>query len=234
MMTLQDIPDLAGPICFDLETVADPAAVPFLPKVTADARLKDQAKIDADIAKKKAKQVDGMALNANTARICACGLAAMTEEGKLWSGALLVEPKQPEAVLLNMIWMALACKSHFITFNGSGFDVPMMMRRSMKHNCMPTVQISTGRYDQPPKGNHWDMLQVLGHYGQHSTGGLDCISQVMLGETKAVEGAAESKGVGKFWEAGDLEAIEKRAAQDAALTFKLWQKACNIYFIWKG
>lgn len=60
-------------ISLDIETIPNLDMVDKLPEVTPDPRLKDEAKIQADIEKKKAEQVEKMALNPLYGKIACIG-----------------------------------------------------------------------------------------------------------------------------------------------------------------
>jgi len=226
-----EVPKLSSPLAFDFETIANEDIVGKLPEPKPDSRLKDPEKIKADIEKKKAKAVDKMPLNPNTARIVACGFAGVrADSGELWQDCLVMTRQTGEAYLLYRIWDCLAESKLFVTFNGNGFDLPMLLRRGMALNIIPAVTIARGRYDIPPKGNHYDLLQILSSFGSMETGGLDGICKAVLGVGKTIEGAGESDQIGELWKQGKLEEIGKRASHDAGLTLQLWLKARGVYF----
>ncbi|MHC5058902.1 MAG: ribonuclease H-like domain-containing protein [Planctomycetota bacterium] len=225
--------DPAWPIAFDLETIANPWMVDALPEPTAKANLKDPKKIEADIAEKKAKLIDRMPLNGNTAMICAVGLTFMDEAGELISTALMLETASQEAGLLDEMWYILGQgRAGYITFNGVGFDIPMIQRRTMAQGLTAGAHIDAGKYATPPRGNHWDMMQIISNYGSMESGSLDFCCEALLGVGKYDDGSADSADVGALWMEGDKDEIAKRAARDAELTYQLWQKANGVYFTW--
>lgn len=227
------VPVLSTPLAFDLETVADATTAEFMPEPEAPKGWKDPEKIAAEIARKKVVQLEKMALDPNFANIVSCGFAGRREEdGEVWSMAATSDKDLSEKDLLCAVWDILRQPgTGFITFFGISFDIPMLLHRSMVLGVTPTVHISRSRYDIPPKGNHYDLCEILGHHGNRKTGGLDTLSQLVLGEKKDVEGAAKSNEVGKLWNAGEYEMVSKRAARDAELTLRLWMKASGVYFI---
>ena len=60
-------------IAIDIETYPNPEMISRLPEVEADSRLKDEAKIKADIEKKKEEQIKKMALNPLYGKIACIG-----------------------------------------------------------------------------------------------------------------------------------------------------------------
>jgi DNA polymerase elongation subunit (family B) len=222
------------PIAFDLETIGNPAMIDKLPDPKPASNLKDPEKIANDIEKKRAQAVDRMALNGSTALICACGYAYIDEQGNLIADALVTETVEGEAdMLMDMYDLFSVTTAGFITFNGVCFDVPMIMRRLMAHNMTPIVHIDCNKYRMPPQGNHWDMMQILGHFGTAELGSLDFTCDTILDEGKYDDGSVDSKNVGKIWHDGKFDEIKKRAARDAELTYRLWQRANGIYYHFK-
>ena len=57
-------------LIMDIETIADPSVIPFLPPVEAKGGLKDPVKIAADIEEKKQKQIETLGLDKTTCLIC--------------------------------------------------------------------------------------------------------------------------------------------------------------------
>ncbi len=222
------VPDLISPLAWDLETIGNPDLIDSLPEPTPKANLKDKAKIEADIAEKKAKQISKMALNGNTALIVACGLAGITKEGEEWSDALMYDPTTGERPYVEALWDIFADHKAFITFNGISFDVPILLRRSLVLGIIPPLTISTRKYDRPPAGNHYDLHQIFGHHGGMETQGFDQICKYVLGEGKP-EGIDGSM-VGVFWGAQKYDEIKAYAIDDALKTIQLWIRAKGIYF----
>lgn len=216
------------PLSWDLETIGNPDAIESLPEPEPKANLKDPAKIEADIAEKKEKAISKMGLNGNTALICACGFAGQKDDGEVWSDALLYDPKTGEKEFVGAIWDVLVEASSYVTFNGLGFDLPMLLRRSLVCDLIPPIKISTHRYNVPPQGNHYDLLQIIGGYGNMATGSFDHLCEAVLGEGKP-EGIDGSQVQG-YWDAGKREAIRLYAKDDAEQNLRLWQRAKGIYF----
>ena len=111
----------------DLETAPDPTATPFLRPVKADGRLKDEAKIAADLAEKREAQVLDLALDPYGCRIVAVGW---------WSAR---HPTRPETRLCpTEVDERLALRDAFAAFhrdvlvgyNLYRFDLPVLITRA--------------------------------------------------------------------------------------------------------
>lgn len=227
------VPDLASPIAFDFETIPNPDMIDKLPEPKPRANLKDPKKIAADIEEKKAEAVSKMDLNGNTALIASCGFAGIRQEdGEGWSDAVVLDPKGGEKDFLSAIWDVLMEAKTYITFNGMAFDVPMLLRRCLSADVIPPISIDTYKYGVPPKGNHYDLKEILGCHGSMPTGGLDFIAKMVLGEGKYDDDGTSGKSteIGALWEAKEYEKIKERGKRDAELTLALWSRACGIYF----
>jgi DNA polymerase elongation subunit (family B) len=221
------MPEPIIPLAWDLETIPNPEAVALLPIPEPDPRLKDPAKIELDIIRKRATQEGKMALNGNTAMIVALGW---------WTGEPASRPRstvlgcevEDEASFLADIWDILAESKHYVTFNGMAFDVPMLLRRSLILGVTPPVRISTRRYDIPPAGNHYDLQQIFSHHGDHPTGGMDQMGRAVLGEGK-IEGVSGAD-VARLYAEKEYEKIGEYARKDVEITLGLWRRAKGIYF----
>jgi len=230
------VPPLSSPMAFDLETVPHPDMMDKLPPVKVPDNYKDEEKIASKKLELEAGQIDKMALNGTTALIVCCSFAGYTKDGELWSDAILYDsepladtaPLGPEAKFLNEIWMVLEQSTEFITYNGKGFDIPVILRRCLMCGIRTRVDITQRKYAIPPNGNHYDMLDILSHGGAVHVGSLGYISDVVLGESKT-EGISGSE-VSDYWNAGRHDDIAEYAKQDSILALGLWRTAKEIYW----
>lgn len=210
---------------FDLETIADPAAIPFLPPIKAPGNYKDPVKIEAYLADGKKTQISKMGLNPFTSLICVFGWRNSDGE----SGEIkLANVKKEEDLLINA-WEVIRQHDRLVTFNGNGFDVPIMKIHSMIQRVQPTMNIQTKRY-YSPDSNHIDLRAVIFSGENNPTGSLDFICQRVLG-IKKTSGVDGSKVQG-MWDDGKVDEIAAYCKQDVKMTHELFDEvkaAYNIY-----
>jgi DNA polymerase elongation subunit (family B) len=139
-------------IC-DIETHAIPDAEQYLTEpVSAPANYKDEAKIAAYIAEKRAEQLSRCALDPDLARVVAIGYAYHDTDRV---EVLTARDTQDERLMLEAFWRS-AHGHRFVTFNGHKFDLPVLMRRSLYLN-VPYPRVNIDRY----RSDNLDLFNVL-------------------------------------------------------------------------
>lgn len=113
-------------IAIDIETYPNPEMISRLPEVEADSRLKDEAKIKADIEKKKAKQIEDMALSPLYGKIACIG----------YYGDDIQEVHiDSEENMLKKLSQLMQEDNIFVTWNGTGFDWDFIIKRAIILGC---------------------------------------------------------------------------------------------------
>ncbi|MGB5217366.1 MAG: ribonuclease H-like domain-containing protein [Smithella sp.] len=204
-------------IAFDIETIADPAMIQFLPEVEVNKGLKDPVKIEADIATKRKKQIEDMGLNPMTNIICCIGWANEKE-----ADAKVISPNLSDEKELLMWWWDIASKyDRFVTFNGRNFDLRAILLHGMLHGVRPSVNIDKGKYN---RGNHIDMRPILAGDNKFAKGELEYFAQKFLGRSKG-DGINGSM-IQRYWEMALYDDIAKYCADgDCRITYDLWVMA---------
>lgn len=161
----------------DIETMPDMDAVKFLPEVRASGVLKDPVKIEADIAEKKAAQLEAMALSPKTGKIACIGFYADDFQDVVFG----------EVDALNRFNQIVQDRV-IITFNGKSFDLPYIFKRAMVNNLrwagIPQMKAYTDKYKAQSK--HIDLKEEHEVYGQvDKYESLESLSQVYLGYGKS-------------------------------------------------
>lgn len=210
-------------ITWDLETIADKSVIPLLPPVEPDTRLKDPIKIKANIEKKEADRIAKLGLDPVTARIACFGWFD-GEQGKSYHYILEAETAEAEKALLQKAWDILALAQHFVTFNGNGFDVPMLLMRSLVNRVRPSVQISTKKYTIQ---NHTDVRAILGNWDNYAKGTLDFYSRLLLGKSSKDE--FDGSQVQDLWDMELFDDIGKYAEGDCEATFQIYELLTQYY-----
>jgi len=207
-------------IAFDLETIGNKKMIPMLPEVKPKKNLTNPVKIQEDIEEKKQKQLDTLGLNPWTNLICTFGWC----DGKN-SGHLILEDEDSEKKLVYEIWDLLRRFDHFVTFNGIGFDVPVLNAHSLIHRIRTACKINIRKYQI---GNHTDLRMVLTNWDSFGSGTFDFFLKLLLGGGKAA--GIDGSLVQSYWDAGKSEEIGQYGERDAVDTYALFE-VVNKYYI---
>src|SRR6185436_12236786 len=111
----------------DIATCPIEGAEVWLPAVKAKGNLKDPAKIADDIAEKEAKQRDEMGLDIDLCRISAIGLCDVSGWEPKPIEIRVAETESDELCVLRS-WRKTLRDAETVTFNGLGFDLPLIER----------------------------------------------------------------------------------------------------------
>ena len=209
---------------FDLETIANPVIIPFLPEVEANKNMKDPVKIANDIAKKKTAQVEKMGLDPTQSLICCASFLDLeTDEMK----SFMLSPELDERTLLTDVWEHLYDYKRFISFNGNSFDVPMLKFHSLINKVYPSVILSQKKYQIE---NHVDVRMILGNWDNNAKGTLDYYSKIILGpaaggKTEGVDGSM----VQGMWNDGKYDEIKKYCERDVRILGAVYRRLIGYY-----
>jgi predicted PolB exonuclease-like 3'-5' exonuclease len=137
-------------IVFDLESVAIANADEFIEPATAPSNYKSEQAIADYIAKANAEQIAKAALDIDLARIVAIGF----DDG---TGPVVevVKTEDDERQILTAFWLryyieyrTLRSYPTLIGFNCVGFDLPLLLRRSL-YLGVKTPKLQLGKYRHP-------------------------------------------------------------------------------------
>lgn len=137
-----------APIIFDIETGPEEESVlrAMEPEFKAPGNYKDPAKIAEKIAEQRDSWLEKAALCATTGRVLAIGLIdGQADETML----LVVGEDKTEADLIREFWSIAAPKGkwrHLVGFNSNRFDIPFLVRRSMKLGVRVPWGVMNGRF----------------------------------------------------------------------------------------
>lgn len=205
-------------IVLDIETYAD-VSEEQLKHIKAgikpDGRIKDPAKIKADIAKKQTEVLDKAALSPRTGRVVCVGIGIRKlDDAKMawWEFAAFLDEVNEEEKLLRIIDDTLAdnIHGHLITFDGRRFDLPFMAARAMKHGMALRYKWPLGYHPL-----HIDLFELLG-----KEGGLDAWAMGLLGRSKTTAGSEIAGMVeGERW-----NEIREHCLEDIRMTAELFDR----------
>lgn len=220
---------------FDIETIPNPDAIPFLPEPTAPRNIKDPAKIAAAIAEKKASQVADMALDPLTGRVCCYALVGGGEPGgeqPRYSEVISAATDDDECVIVQSIMRVLgSAEMRLATWNGVGFDLPFTYKRAMilgvnpAHFGAPPLSAWTKRYSTD---RHFDLMQVWSNWGSHEYTKLDLVAAMVLKERKVEVDVTTFAELIKTPEGG--AAIAAYCVKDTELTWRLFERFSGFLF----
>lgn len=139
---------------------------------------------------------------------------------------LVASTPDEERAIVEEFWRRHAAfaakKGTLVTFNGRGFDVPVLELRALHH------RIAIGHHTEPKYGaryrfqtdHHLDLQEFLDNYGAtRLRGGLDVLLRLC-----GLSGKGEVHGsdVQRLYEAGKLDRIARYCAHDVVGTFILF------------
>lgn len=144
----------AARLIFDIETAPLPEAVDYIEPSSAPSNYKDEAKIAAYIESQNAENLSKCGLDVDLCRVVAVGY--WLEDGH----APIVTSGGDEAEMLRLFWRA-AEDRHLVGFNCLGFDLPVLLRRSL-YLGVKTPDIQIDRFKHPQVT---DLMQLLSFNG---------------------------------------------------------------------
>jgi DNA polymerase elongation subunit (family B) len=224
-------------ISFDIETIANHDAVAIMPPPEVKTgNIKDPSKIAEKVAEAKREQTEKAALDPLTARVVcysAVGFVAPSHEGMQEHVEIIKEASdEEETKIIQSIFRVLGeDETRIVTWNGIGFDLPMIYKRAM------ILDINPGNFGTPPLSvwtkrysteRHYDLMQIWGGWNSNQFAKLDTVARMVLGERKNDFDVTTLGELIKTEEGRDAAA--KYCLQDANLTWLLWTKFNGTLF----
>ncbi len=215
------------PVDFDIETI--PVDFDML-DTTQQEYLMKFAETDEDSDKVKQQ----MALWAPTNRIVAIGMLVVeSQKGAVyfqsgdhdiesWKEGNITYACGSEKEILEKFWRALSFSHKFVTFNGRGFDCPVLMLRSAMLGVKPTRNLMPYRYSTDA---HVDLLEQMTFYNAYRKFNLDMYCKA-FGIESPKSGGVTGHDVKPLFQAGEYEKIARYCAGD------LWATR-ELYLRWK-
>ena len=221
-------------VSLDIETIPNVAMLDKLPEPECtDSRIKDPAKIAANIAEKKAAAVEKMALDPLYGRVLCVAVVGEGPEGLSNCPILPEANDDTERKLIQWLFEEHLNNPELrlVTWNGNGFDLPFIYRRAMalgvspKHFGAPPLSVWVQRYKTD---RHIDMMQAWGGAGGKDYTKLDAVARALLGESKCEIDVTTFADMMKTQEGRDE--IVKYCIQDTALVMKIYERALGTLF----
>ncbi len=125
-----------------------------------------------------------------------------------------------EKQILQMFWDDIKHFDQVISFNGRGFDGPVLMLRSAIHGIKSTKNLVPYRYDHK---THCDLLDQMTFYGASRKYNLDTFTRA-FGITSPKEAGMSGDQVRDQYAQGNYVEIAKYCWGDVKATSELWKK----------
>lgn len=215
-------------IALDIETVGNPDVIGLMPNPKVKTgNLKDPAKIAEKVAEAKRDQVADMALDPLTARIVCFAAVGTDGNSEKQSGHIVGAATDADEIeLLQAIMRILGTEEvRLVTWNGVGFDLPMIYKRAMILGVdpadfgAPPLSAWTKRYSTD---RHYDLMQIWGGWSTQGYAELDTVAGLVLKERKTEIDVATFAALLATEEGRNK--IAAYCLQDTRLTWRLWNR----------
>jgi hypothetical protein len=197
------------PFIIDVEAVAIEDVDTYLEPVAAPSNYKDAEKIAAYQAEKRAELTERAALDVDLGRIIAIGISRPDYPTEVWT-----TQHRTEHDLLEQLWEIWTRQDNprLVTFNGLGYDVPLLLRRSL-YLGVPAPYIQCDRFKHPQV---IDLMATLSMDGKLKFHGL----QFYLNRFgyQGIEPDITGAEIAKAYAEGDWPSIERHCYLDVAGT----------------
>src|SRR5690606_2761049 len=132
-------------LTIDVEAVAIADVETYLEPVTAPSNYRDPEKIAAYEQEARAAAIARAALDVDLARIVALGIKR--DDGA--TDVLRCQDEAGERYALTHLWGLYRPQTQFVTFNGLGYDLPLLLRRSLYLGLWhPSIQCDRFKHPQ--------------------------------------------------------------------------------------
>ena len=124
-----------------------------------------------------------------------------------------------ERALLERFWKIARGRHRLVSFNGRGYDGPMLMIRSAQLGLAPTRNMVPYRYDV---SEHCDLMDVLGFMGaRRENYSLDFWCRRF--DVESPKGSIDGSQVGRYYREGRTDEIGEYCLRDCRATAQLFR-----------
>jgi len=133
-----------------------------------------------------------------------------------------IEVRTEENELIENFWLRYeAFDGTLVSFNGRGFDMPLLELHALRLGIPCPKHMAKGR-DRYRATRHMDLLDLIRNYGgldlTQLRGGLDMLSTFIGGPEKDMDGSE----VQEYYEAGEIGMVAMYCGQDVLRTYLLF------------
>ena len=214
---------ISNVLAFDIETVPD---VEFGRRLHGLEGLTDK-QVGYVMQTRQREQTGSEFLSLEQHRVVAISVAMRTREGfRAWS---LGEPDSPESELLRSFFDGIdRYGPTLVSWNGSGFDLPVLHYRALRHSLQAPRYWETGDEDPAFRWNnylsrvHWrhvDLMDVLSGFQGRGRVGLDRMAQLLGFPGKL---GMSGEAVGEAHLEGRVEDIRNYCETDVINTYLIY------------
>ncbi len=150
--------------------------------------------------------------------ICCIGIKKVLSNGQFDNVAL----KGAEPDILTRWWGIVSKhRGQYVHYNGLGFDVPWIIKRSMFHGIRPTSKdfLELRRFQKYP---HFDIQQILADWDRFNIISLDLACD-FLGVPSPKEGEIAAKDVAQAYADGKIDQIAEYCLRDVESTHQVYK-----------
>lgn len=211
-------------LVFDIETVPDTDGLEKLMDLPADTLAEDVAKI-AFHQRRQNGQSEFLPLHVQRVVAISCVLRE-GDHFKVWS---LGAPDEDEGSLIQRFYDGIEkYKPNLVSWNGGGFDLPVLHYRGMIHNVVAPGYWDMGEDDRDFKWNnyisryhmrHTDLMDLLAMYQGRGNAPLDQLAQLCGFPGKL---GMDGSKVWDAYQAGEIEAIRNYCETDVVNTWLVY------------
>jgi predicted PolB exonuclease-like 3'-5' exonuclease len=211
-------------LAFDIETIPDCQGLTEVLGLPTDTPPEHVAEI---AFQQRRKQTGSDFLQPYVQRVAAISCALRDREGfHVWS---LGSPEDPEDQLIQRFFDGLArFTPQLVSWNGSGFDLPVLVQRALIHGLDAARFWDQGEDDREFKwnnyvsryhGRHLDLMDVLAIYQGRASAPLDEMARLCGFPGKL---GMDGSQVWEAWRAGGIAEIRAYCETDATNTYLLY------------
>ena len=148
-------------------------------------------------------------------------MGQVNDERVLTAVETLHETDYSEETIVRTFWQRLErFPGLLVTFNGRGFDLPVLELQALKYACSAPRYFSGKARNRYVEEGHYDLYDFLTNYGVHRLrGGFNVLAKLI-----GLPGKTEIDGsmVQQLWEEGRLAEIHRYCRHDVIQTYFLF------------
>ena len=223
-------------LCFDIETVPDVAGLRLL--LDLDAELSD-AEVARRAFESRRERTGSDFLPLHQHRVVAIGCLLRSDEGLLLR--CIGSPHDDEAKLLAIFFKQVQRYTpQLVTWNGGGFDLPVMHYRCLVHGTVAPRYWELGDDDREFRWNnylgryhsrHLDLMDLLARYTGRANAPLDELARLCGFPGKLGMDGAQ---VWDAFQAGGIDEIRAYCETDVANTWLMYCRFQRLRGQWDG